>query len=165
MSDTSSVRKIMKTKNEILTLVLLSLSCTYAQTGNQHVGPDALKKRNEVLESRSDAIKHPFKAGSTYDHLPVIKFHHGGEMDLCSISVVGTTRNEADPFETEIMWVEDQNDRVVYLQEFGVHGGFAVAPHLKVPGTKLTPYALDDLGIWVGETVDVPSKVPPRDEL
>lgn len=137
-----------------------------AQGGQQHVGETAKKKRDAVLQGSTDAMRHEFDASKgDYDHLPKLKFHHGGEMDLASLSVVGTKRGEPCPFGTEALWVEDQKGTVVFLQEDGVHGGFAVAPHLKLAGVTLTPYALDDKGIWVGETVNVPQKVEPKEEL
>ena len=70
--------------------------------------------------------------------------------------MAGTVRGQSDPFHTEVLWVEDHNGVVVFLQEDGVHGGFAVAPHLKLPGVTLTPYQMDDEGIWVGKTVVAP---------
>ena len=141
--------------------------CTPARGQQQHVGAPAQEKRDEILKSRSDAPRKEYTAGKEYNHLPVIKFHHGGAMDLCSVSVVGTTRGQPDPYQTEALWVEDQKGEVVYLQEDGVHGGFAVATHLKVPGTQLTPMSVDEDGIWVGETLSVPKSVPPptKEEL
>ena len=73
-----------------------------------------------------------------------------------AFQVPRTVRGQSDPFHTEVLWVEDHNGVVVFLQEDGVHGGFAVAPHLKLPGVTLTPYQMDDEGIWVGKTVVAP---------
>ena len=148
-------------------ITLLALAALVdAQGGQQHVGDSARKKRDEVLKSREDVQRREYDASKgSYDHLPVLKFHHGGQMDLASLTVVGTKRHEPDPYGTEALWVEDEKGKVVFLQEEGVHGGFAVAPHLKLPGVKLTTYNLDDEGLWVGATVDVPSSVPPKQEL
>jgi hypothetical protein len=71
----------------------------------------------------------------------VIKFHPGGEMDLASLSVIGTTR-DTNPYNTVALWVEDQKNSVVYLQEGHPYGGFAVAPHLKHFGTRSVVAAL-----------------------
>ena len=87
-----------------LALAALLALALGAGSGMQHVGESALKKRDEALKSRSDVQTFEYDASKgSYDHLPVIKFHYGGVMDLASITVVGTKRGEPDPFDAEVV--------------------------------------------------------------
>ena len=151
----------------LLPLLLALLPLARGRPG-EHVGESARRRRDEVLqETGSGAVKHAYDAAvGKYAHLPVITFHHGGEMDLASVRLVGTSAAEKDPYGTLAMWVEDEKGTPVYFLDDGTTGGFAVAPHLKLPGVRLTPFNLDRDGLWIGQTVDVPSSVPaPKLEL
>ena len=138
-----------------LLLVLLVASLQGSAAQNQFVGVEALRHRDALLaEYKDETIKNDPEMGE-YDHMPFMRFHHGGEMDLASIRVVGAESGEST-FDTAAIWCEDENGRVVFLQEGeSARGGFAVAPHLKLPGVMLTPFHLDGQGLWVGPTVPV----------
>jgi len=150
---------------DFMLLALAVVAPAAAQSsGGQHVGDTATKKRDAALAANPDIVRHKFSLEKgKFDHLPIMKFHPAGEMDLASVSVIGTTR-DSNPFQTEVLWVEDEKGKVVFLQENAAFGGFAVAKHLKLPGVTLTPHNLDEAGLWVGEPV-VPPKTPQKEEL
>ena len=102
----------------IIVLFAAALPAATAE-GVQHVGESARRKRDEVLARESSVPFYPFDASldAVLIHLPILKFHVGGAMDLASISVAGTTRGQADPLNTQLLWVEDQHGEVIYLQE------------------------------------------------
>lgn len=125
--------------------------------GNQYVGKEATIKRSEALSA--NPVNHDFLEGmGNYNHLPYLEFHPAGEMDLCSLRVVGAPSDEDNPFNVRYAWVEDENGEVVYLVTSSPRGGFAVPPHLKLPNSMLTPYAFDDDGLWQGKTVEAPKE-------
>lgn len=137
-----------------------------ASYGGQHVGAAAKQLRDQLLENQSgpehDYNPEDQNTESTYDHMPLLELHPSGAMDLISIEVVGSGNGETNPFETQAIWVEDEDGDVVYLHEGATRGGFAVPEHLF--GSVLTGYNLDSRGLWLGPPLEVPLR-DEKDEL
>lgn len=148
-------------------LLLFWLGLTRAQSnsfGGQHVGERAKELRDQLL-AEHDGPVHNYNpeehdTHSSYDHMPRLVLHPSGQMDVISVTVVGTDDGQSNPYGTKAIWVEDEGGTVLYLHEGETKGGFAVPDHLL--GSVLTGYNLDDSGLWHGPPLEVP---PHKDEL
>ena len=146
----------------------------FSDGDDHYVGGAAQEMRDAYLSNHEHIVPHTYDPekglqAHEYGHMPQISFEapRGVEdafQELANIRVIAHNVQD-NPFNATL-WVEHHDGDVVYLRENAAHGQFDVHEEMKVPGTRLIPYNLDDAGLWVGQVVVAghPQPASPKDE-
>lgn len=164
----------------LLAVALQIVSCQndgwvpFSKGDGHHVGSAAQELRDTYLSNREHIVARrydPEKGLQSYQygHMPQISFEppaEDGSEELVNIRVIA--HNVEDNAHNATIWIEHHEGDVVCLCENTAHCQCDIHEDVKVPGTRLIPYNLDDRGLWVGQAVVAGhplSPAEPKEEL